>query len=425
MSHPLPPRDPTGLRMKSIAAAALNRMTVFLTKLAGILLIVGGASLTIACSDHISDHSGTSSGIGAAFQVSCSPSSVTARQTSHCSAHARNGRDAGSTVTWSTSAGHIDSTGRFTAPSVSNPTAVTITATAQQDRAHSSAVAVRIDPIVLAYNVLPITVDGGPPGTPRTVGDGLFTSVQVCMPGSSTQCQTIDHVLIDTGSVGLRLLSAARGGELSLPLPRQATADSHSLVECFPWMDGFAWGPVAVADLYLGGETASSIPIQIIAPADAPAIPRSCSDAGHDTGDLSSLGAHGILGIGPFLQDCGETCSQQAYDLYYACPGATCVATAVSTAQQLQNPVALFANDNNGVIVDLPAMPDAGPATISGSLIFGIGTQDNNTLSDAPVVYLGGSLAGGGIPFFSGRTLYVAIEHQSTPAGKGPYWAMH
>jgi hypothetical protein len=28
-----------------------------------------------------------------------------------------------------------------------------------------------------------------------------------------------------------------------------------------------------------------------------------------------------------------------------------------------------------------------------------------------------------GLPFFYGRTVFTAIEGQSTPAGQGPYWA--
>jgi len=51
-------------------------------------------------------------------------------------------------------------------------------------------------------NVQAITVDGGPLGN---YADAAFVSVQVCVPVTAT-CQTIDHVLVDTGSVGFRLL---------------------------------------------------------------------------------------------------------------------------------------------------------------------------------------------------------------------------
>ena len=56
----------------------------------------------------------------------------------------------------------------------------------------------------LAANVLPVTVDKGPAGNNV---NRLYTEVTICQAGSTTLCQTIDHVLVDTGSTGLRLLS--------------------------------------------------------------------------------------------------------------------------------------------------------------------------------------------------------------------------
>jgi hypothetical protein len=50
----------------------------------------------------------------------------------------------------------------------------------------------------------------------------------------------------------------------------------------------------------------------------------------------------------------------------------------------VQNPVALFPKDNNGVIITLPAVSNAA-AKVSGSLVFGIGTQSNNGLGSAAV----------------------------------------
>jgi hypothetical protein len=53
----------------------------------------------------------------------------------------------------------------------------------------------------------------------------------------------------------------------------------------------------------------------------------------------------------------------------------------------VQNPVPLFASDNNGVILELPVV-SGGTPSISGSLIFGIGTQANNSLGSATVYAL-------------------------------------
>ena len=46
----------------------------------------------------------------------------------------------------------------------------------------------------------------------------------------------------------------------------------------------------------------------------------------------------------------------------------------------MKQPVALFENDNNGLIVHLPAASAGGAASMKGSVIFGIATQANNQL---------------------------------------------
>jgi hypothetical protein len=55
-------------------------------------------------------------------------------------------------------------------------------------------------------------------------------------------------------------------------------------------------------------------------------------------------------------------------------------------ARQLQNPVALFPTDNNGVLIQLPAVAAGGAVTVAGTMIFGIGTQSDNALGAARVL---------------------------------------
>jgi hypothetical protein len=61
------------------------------------------------------------------------------------------------------------------------------------------------------------------------------------------------------------------------------------------------------------------------------------------------------------------------------------VVTTESLANQVQNPVPSFTRDNNGELIQLPAVGAQGASTASGSLIFGIGTQPNNGLGSAQV----------------------------------------
>ena len=80
-------------------------------------------------------------------------------------------------------------------------------------------------------NTQPIAVNGGPQAAINLSGiylNGAFTSVTVCVPGSATSCQTIDGVLVETGSFGLRLLSSTSGGELTLALPTTSIRGAHS-----------------------------------------------------------------------------------------------------------------------------------------------------------------------------------------------------
>jgi hypothetical protein len=49
------------------------------------------------------------------------------------------------------------------------------------------------------------------------------------------------------------------------------------------------------------------------------------------------------------------------------------------------NPVSLFATDNNGVVIELPNVSGGEEASVTGSLVFGIGTQSNNALGSATV----------------------------------------
>ncbi len=101
-----------------------------------------------------------------------------------------------------------------------------------------------------------------------------------------------------------------------------------------------------------------------------------------------AFGANGILGVGLFQQDCGPACTTQNTQIpnvYYDCPASGCTPTYVALAQQVSNPVIFFTSDNNGVLVQLPAVPNGGSPTVNGSLIFGIGTQPNNALGSATV----------------------------------------
>lgn len=225
-------------------------------------------------------------------------------------------------------------------------------------------------------NVADVIIDQGPSNNSVNT---LFTSVTVCAPGSTTNCQTIDHIQVDTGSYGFRVLAPVLTTALAAALPVETLTNGKTVAECTQFVDGFAWGPMVTADLQIGGETAKSVPVQSIGDSRYSVVPSDCSSGGGPSEQtVASFGANGILGIGPFEFDQPGCATSAIAACYYGCATATsCASSAVPTAMQAANPVTRFATDNNGSIIVLPSTT-APALTVSGSLIFGIDTQANN-----------------------------------------------
>jgi hypothetical protein len=263
--------------------------------------------------------------------------------------------------------------------------------------------------VAAASNVVSVVVNGGPSATSQTVNT-LYTTVTVCVPGSTTDCQTIDNIQVDTGSYGLRLLAPV----LTLALPIAVASNGNSLVECTQFVDGYSWGPVATADVQISGETATSVPVQVIGDSSFSVVPDACSSTGPAENTVASFGANGIIGIGVFAQDCGAVCvSDPGYGDYYGCtPAGDCVGVTVSLTAQVLNPVPLFAVDNNGTIIDLPSVSQPGAASVTGSLIFGIDTEANNASGSQTVLTLDD--AGNFITVFGGQTLSTSFIDSGT-----------
>jgi len=154
-------------------------------------------------------------------------------------------------------------------------------------------------------NVATAVVDGGP--TNDSVNT-LFVSVTVCVPGSTSNCQTINNVEVDTASYGLRILSSV----LTVSLPVQTVSSGASLLECTNFVQGYSWGPVALATVQIAGESAASVPVQVIGDPNFTNVPDDCTAIGNAVDTVADFGANAILGVGPFIQDCGSGCAAAA-----------------------------------------------------------------------------------------------------------------
>ena len=255
-----------------------------------------------------------------------------------------------------------------------------------------------------ANNVIPITVNGSLCSANSYLNKPCV-SVTVCTPGTST-CQTIDDILLDTGSYGLRIFKQALAVLLS-----QVTSASGSIAECVQFGDGSSmWGPVQTASVILANEPPVQVSIQVV---DSTFGTRSagCSNADPTP---AAAGFNGILGMGLFKQDCGTICeSNPNKGRYYACSGANCNGTTVPLSSQVQNPAALLPRDNNGVLVQLPSVPPGGTSAVNGSLILGIGTQPNNVPPSSVTAYSANATTGEFTTLFSGRTYNSFIDSGS------------
>lgn len=372
------------------------------------------ATVSAATVVTITATSTTSTGVSAPVQLAVQPLPTIALQTSGKTTGPQTigvgqqlsvnavlvGDTANQGVTWSLSAavGTLSNATptavTYIAPgSVGGNTPVTLTATSKANTGSTSALELTVFPAGAtpgaAANVAALTTDNGltQPST-----NSFYASVTICAPGT-TNCQTIDNILVDTGSEGLRVLQSAM---TSVVLPQIGDGRGDYFNNCVSFVDGsYLWGPVAAADIYIGGEVASSsvsgvqigVPIQLISSGN-PTVPSACLQVGATQNDNTPglLGANGILGIGLEPTDCylqgTDLCdgihTASIVPAYFLCPSSGCFATDAPTtipaSQQVLNPVVGFNADNNGTQITFPSLPINTVSTpvANGSLVFGI-----------------------------------------------------
>ncbi|WP_336597375.1 DUF3443 family protein [Paraburkholderia bengalensis] len=273
-----------------------------------------------------------------------------------------------------------------------------------------------------------------------------YVSVTFCVPGKqgASQCATVDHMVLDTGSVGVRVMSTALGAALAASLPAQTGASNDGtgkavIAQCTSYVSGYMWGPTRLADVTIGGEKASSLPVQVVGDSTFAWTPSDCSSRQASAmNTVDDLGANGVVGIGPRATDIPLAATSLLAANYYYCPTPwSCTNATVPLDKQTGNPVSAFPVDNNGTIIQLPAVAAAGQPTVTGQLVFGIGTRENNALPVNPTLTLATDSAGMFTTTYKGRTMWSSIDSGSNalffqdstlPAvrigdpDKGDYW---
>jgi hypothetical protein len=302
----------------------------------------------------------------------------------------------------------------YVAPSsVAANTPVTITATSVASSTATAALEITVFPSGAGPNVAALNVNSGPAANAANIA---YISVTLCVP-TTTTCQTVDNIQVDTGSVGLRILQSAIP---ALPLPTITdTTTGQTLQNCVQFGDGsYLWGPVQQADIKIGGEVASSVPVQQIS-SSSTGIPTACSNGSTSPGDENTPGtleANGIIGVGLEPTDCivagtdfcdGSAGNTSPPNVYFECPSTGCAPVFVPQSAQVTHPVVGFAADNNGVAIQLPAVTSAA-ATLSGTLIFGINTESNNVVPSTALAY-GLDTNDNFVTVYSGQTLTASF----------------
>ena len=219
-------------------------------------------------------------------------------------------------------------------------------------------------PTPTTANALPMSVTSGPYGTV----DMPFASMTICATGT-TNCTTVNNILVDTGSFGLRIYGSQISGLGIAPNTNQG----EEVGECAFFGSGSTWGAVSTVDAVIAGEPKITIPIQVMDDNDAFAsAPSDCTNGSELIASPEDAGFNGIFGV-------GQLSSDEGYTEYFNCSGRDCSALDnAPNADVVPNPVAAFPIDNNGVVVSLPSISTSGEATASGTLYFGIGTESDN-----------------------------------------------
>ena len=88
-------------------------------------------------------------------------------------------------------------------------------------------------------NMAPLYVDANPCiSNPSLSNNVVYTNIKICPPGSQANCQVIDHVIVDTGSVGLRIGSSVLNSKLLAAMPYVSTSGPQILTNCVVFGDG-------------------------------------------------------------------------------------------------------------------------------------------------------------------------------------------
>lgn len=233
-------------------------------------------------------------------------------------------------------------------------------------------------------NVVPVCVDDGPidPATGQSAraGNRPFVTVRLCVPGSTTQCVNVNHMLVDTGSTGIRVSVPALPTRINLPAV--TTRAGIPVAECMHFISGWTWGSLNRADVYIGGLVARNMPIQMMESSSTnptiggngggafPDAPRVCKEAdiNRNVGSVGMIRANGIIGVGVWPDD-----ALIDYDQYFVCTSGVCTVTNdLDPSQRPTHPALHLPSFPGGASLKMASISRSGARNATGTLTFGV-----------------------------------------------------
>lgn len=223
-----------------------------------------------------------------------------------------------------------------------------------------------------------------------------FVSLEICQP-DLTACVTLNKVLVDTGSFGLRIFESALNGLT----PTAITHQGGELRQCAGFGSGYTLGRVVKVGLKMAGASARDLPIQVIETSPS-AAPNDCATTGSAQFTAKEqVGGNAILGIGPLASDSGAGLRVR---YYVRNANQNTLLSQVPSDLAVANPIGRLDQHANGAVLEFPAADTNGNFTLSGSLILGLNTAANNVTTGVTFLRvndsarLWGSVGGGEVP---------------------------
>lgn len=213
-----------------------------------------------------------------------------------------------------------------------------------------------------------------------------YITIKICKPGvvpvNTEYCQVIDHVMIDTGSFGLKINQSALSGDFTSSLPTLNDINNNPVYTCAQYGSGYMFGSDNYADIYISGEKARNMPIQIINDGNQSNLPIQCTSTGKFN-NLANYGAKAILGINPSVYLSNDSFDNFTFinNQYQQIMGSSDIIESINV-----NPIVGFGVDNNGIIFNLPTVTSNQNVNIYGEIIFGLDTKINNLVNANEVI---------------------------------------